>query len=69
MAINRSAISSESITVNTDAVIEILTTAPSLNTLLSTPEPPGKLIGYYNGITDSVELFVVDNSGIRLLRI
>ena len=69
MTINRSAISSESITVNTDAVIEIRSVAPSLTTLLSPPETPGKLIGYYNGVTDSVELFVVDNSGIRLLRV
>jgi hypothetical protein len=70
MAINRVSLTSESITTNTDAVIEIrYENAPGDFEQFATPEPPGKLIGYYNGASGTVDLRVVDGSGLRLLRI
>lgn len=60
---------SESITTNTDAVIEMVYIEPDPSVLLSPAQTPGKLFGYYNGILDAVQLFIVDSSGLRLLRI
>ena len=60
---------SESITTNTEAVIEILYNQPDPNQLLDVPLTPGKLVGVFNGAQGIVSLYVVDNSGLRLLRI
>lgn len=60
---------SESVTTNTDAVIEIVYAEPDPTVLLSPAQTPGKLLGYYNGLLDAVQLFIVDSSGLRLLRI
>ena len=68
MTINRISISSQSIKENTEAVIEIKTTQPSTIDTLAQAETPGKLIGYYDAISDRVNLYVVDRSGFRLLR-
>lgn len=66
MAINRVSISSQSITENTNAIIQVLYTRPPSG-LLDPPQTPGKLVGYYNGATGFMELYVIDNSGTRLL--
>jgi hypothetical protein len=67
MAINRTSLSSQSIQTNTDSVIEIVYTRPDVNSVLQTPEVPGKLLGFYNGSTGFVELYVIDKSGLRYL--
>ena len=70
MGINRVSFTSESITTNTDAVIEIRYEEPPTDfEQLPAEEPPGKLIGYYNGITGFVDLRVVSGSGLTLLRV
>jgi len=69
MAINRTSLSSESIETNTNAVIEVLYAAPNLNTELDPPQPPGKIIGYYNGSIDKVQLYVVRPDGLYLNKI
>ena len=69
MAINPVSMTSESIKTNTEAVIEIVYYQPDPNTLLPVAETPGKLIGSFNGSQGIVNLYVVDNSGLRLLRI
>lgn len=69
MAINRSSITAQPITENTDSIIEMKDTKPDRFGVIDPPETPGKLIGYYNGSFDFVELYVVSGSGTRLLRI
>jgi hypothetical protein len=69
MAINRVSIGSQSIKTNTDSVIEILYTEPDVNALIDPPDTPGKLVGYYDGNSDSVRLFIIDNSGLRYLKV
>jgi hypothetical protein len=70
MAIERSTISSVSI-LNTaiPTVLEILATEPPVSGILPSARPPGQLLGYYNGTTDTVDLYIVSNTGLRLLRV
>lgn len=67
MGINRTSITSESITTNTNVVIEMLQAVPDLDELLDPLDTPGKLYGFYNGATGFVELYIVDKSGSQLL--
>jgi hypothetical protein len=67
MSINPTSISSQSIKENTDAVIEMYYTKPSLTETFDPPEVPGKIIGYYNGATGFMELYVFNRSGTKLL--
>ena len=69
MAINRSSLSAQSISENTDSVIEIRDSRPRPDITLDPPDVPGRLIGYFNGATGFVELYVVSGSGLNLLRI
>ena len=70
MTINRVSLTSQSITENTNAVIDIrYTVPPGVFEQLDSPEPPGKLIGYYDGTNNTVGLYVVDDSGLGLLGI
>ena len=69
MAINRVSLTSSSITENTDSIIEIRTTRPDPNGFIDPPDVPGRIIGYYNGSTDRVELYIVAPSGTSLLRV
>lgn len=69
MAINRSSLSSQSISDNTESIIEIRESRPNTDTFLDPPDVPGRLIGYFNGSTGFVELYVVSGSGLNLLRI
>ena len=69
MAINSVSMTSQSVTENTDAVIEVRYVEPPLpEVLMDPPETPGKLIAYYNGVDDTTSLYIVDRSGLRLLR-
>ena len=69
MAVNRSFISTQDISQVTNATIEIVATRPDMNTLISPPETPNRMVGYYNGIGDFVELYVVDAIGLRWIRV
>lgn len=69
MAINRVSMTAESVQENTDAIIEVRYTEPPAGVLLDVPEVPNKLIGYYDGNYDVVRLYIVDDSGLRLLRL
>ena len=69
MAINRTSITSELIQESTDSVIEIRATRPDTSANLNPPDVPGRLIGYYNGASGFVELYVVSSTGNKLLRI
>lgn len=67
MAISPNSISSQSIQDNTNVVIDMLSAPPDLNEVLSPLDTPGKLYGFYNGVTGFVELYVIDKSGSRFL--
>jgi hypothetical protein len=69
MAINRSFVSTQDISQVTNATVEIVATRPDMNNLIDPPETPNRMIGYYNGLGDFVELYVVDASGLRWIRV
>lgn len=69
MAINRSSLTSQSISENTESIIEIRDSKPNPEVALDPPDIPGRVIGYFNGATGFVELYVVSGSGLNLLRI
>jgi len=50
-------------------IIEMRGDEPSTTTNLDPPQPPGKMIGYYNGSTGFVELYIVSANGLRLLAV
>ena len=69
MAINPVSMTSQSLTTNTQAIIEVVYAEPNLNVLLDPPATPGRLLGFFNGVSGVVNLYMVDNSGLRLLRV
>ena len=70
MAINRVSITSESITTNTEAVIEVVYSGPPFpEDILDPPQTPGKLVAYYDGADDTTSLYIVSKSGLRLLQL
>ena len=69
MAINPVSMTSESTTTNTDAVIQVVYSEPNLAILLDPPDIPGRMLGFFNGSTGVINLYMVDNSGLRLLRV
>jgi hypothetical protein len=69
MTINRSSITSQAISSNTESIIQVLEQRPRTEAVLDPPGIPGQLIGYYNGASGFVELYVVSGSGLNLLRI
>jgi hypothetical protein len=69
MPINPTQLAAAPITENFDVTVEFLATRPSTTEYQSTPDTPNKLYAYYDSITDYVELYVVDKSGYRYLRV
>jgi hypothetical protein len=69
MAINRSFISTQEISDTKTAVIEIVTARPDTTTAINPPETPRRLVGYYSAESDSVELYVADEAGLRWIRV
>ena len=68
MAINPASFSSQPIYENTDVTLEVIKgQAPLPEQLLDPPQLPGKLFAYYNGANDTVRLYIVNGSGLRLL--
>ena len=69
MAINRSSVSTNSVENYNGNTIEMLSSEPPSNGALSAYMQPGQLVGYYNGVSDVVQLFVVSGSGFRIMRV
>jgi hypothetical protein len=69
MAINPSSLTSQAISANTDTTIELVFVEPEIRFPLDPPQPPGKMIAFYNGATDLMTLYVVGYSGTRLYRV
>lgn len=71
MAINRSSITTQSITENNDIAINLLALPPDTGSLeglyLDPPVTPNILHGFYNVATGTVQLFVTDAQGRRYL--
>ena len=69
MAINRSSLSAQDIATNYDVAIELVTTRPDVNEVLTTAVAPGVMVGFYNNALGVVELYVTDPSGLRYIRV
>ena len=72
MAINRSSISSQSITENYDVAINMSAIPVDQSTAeiyLDPPVTPNILHGFYNSATGTVQLFVTDPQGRRYVPI
>ena len=69
MAINRSSISAQVIRENTDVAIEMKAIRPDTSVFFSSPVAPNILSGYYDAFADQVELYIIDPSGNRYVRI
>jgi hypothetical protein len=69
MAINPPQIGSSSIKTNYDFSIEILTQRPYPGVAFTPNRPVGQVVGYYDPSSDSVELYIVNQSGNKFLRI
>lgn len=69
MAINRSSIASTPLNQSTDVAIQMLATRPDVNEVFTTLVEPNILVGYYNGFTQRVELYVTNAAGNRYLRV
>jgi hypothetical protein len=68
MTINRSFISTEPASEALTR-IEIVAQRPSTDVLNDPPETPLRIVGYYNQQLNAVELYVVDRSGLRWIRV
>lgn len=68
MAINRSFISTEAANTALTAV-EMVSFRPDTETLNDPLETPYRIVGYYSLQFDAVELYVVDPSGLRWIRV
>ena len=69
MAINGNYLASQSVKTNTTIVIEMLSSRPVLGAVFTPARPAGQLCGYYDAVSGRVELYVVNASGIRFLRV
>ena len=69
MAINRSLIQSAEINEVTDVAIQIVSTRPSPDYIDYQAGTPNTLVGYYDASTDSVELYIRDSTGYRLIKL
>lgn len=54
---------------DTSVTILMLNERPDTTQDLATPLKPGQIVGYYNAVIDAVELFTIDRTGYRYLRI
>lgn len=69
MAFNLPYIGSQSYEDSTDVRILLLSSRPDLTSDMLTPLNPGQLVGYYNPTVDAVELYSVDSTGYRYIRV
>lgn len=69
MAINKSYISTNPTERYGGSVIEMLASQPPVSGILDQPMAPGRMVGYYDGNSDTVFLYVVSGSGLRVVRV
>lgn len=68
MPINNSNIAAQSIRQNHDIAIRMLPTAPT-GEYLDVEQIPNTLCGFYNAALDRVQLYVIDATGRRYVRV
>lgn len=71
MGITSGHIGTKSIATNTKVVIEMLAERPKYSVAISDgiKREPGQIVGFFNGTTGTVELFCIDNTGVKALKI
>lgn len=69
MAINGTSLSAQSIHQNIDITIQMLPTLPDTTKYLDTPVTPNIMVGFYNDVTDTVQLYVTDRLGRRYIKV
>ena len=69
MAINGNLITSKAVEDNNAIVIEMLGTRPLVGSAFTPARKPGQLCGYYDATNQRVELYMVNASGIRFVRV
>lgn len=69
MAINKSYVATAEVTEYGASTIKVLSERPPASGALSNPMTPGQMVGYYDGISDTVLLYVVSGGGYRLLKV
>lgn len=69
MAINKSSVSTNTVEKYNGNTVQMLTSKPPVNGVLTQALKPDQLVGYYNGNSDTVVLYVVSGSGLRLIRV
>lgn len=69
MAINRNSFTATSIKEFNELTIQMVHTLPDTTKFLDTPVTPNIIVGYYNDLTDTVQLYVTDRSGLRYIKV
>lgn len=69
MAINPSQFGATPVDQNYDVAVQMLAQRPEANRPQETADTPNKLVGYYDPFSDRVELYIVDDTGFRYLKI
>ena len=69
MVINTPSIGSNPIQDNPEMIIGFLPERPQLGNFFAPAQTPSKMVGYYDPVTDRVELYVVDARGTKYLRV
>jgi len=71
MPITPGHIGTKSIADNTKVVIEMLNSRPSYGVPFEdgVRRQPGQIVGFFNGTTGTVELYCVDNTGRKAIKV
>lgn len=71
MGIQSGHIGTQSIASDVKVVLEILPFRPAYGVAFpdGIKRLPGQLVGFFNGTTGTVELYMVDNTGIKALKV
>ena len=69
MAINPTAVGSQSILDSTLFSVENLSTQPVAGEVFTPSRPPGQLVTFFNGGTQRFELYCVNSAGNRFYRV
>jgi hypothetical protein len=69
MAIQSSSIASQSVNTNKLVVIEMLAERPVPGANFTPQRPSGQICGYYDYVTNAVELYIVAAGGFSFVRV
>ena len=65
--VNPAQLGAQDIRATVDVTLELVLVRPDTSVILTTPDIPGRLFGYYDPAFDTVRLYVIDRSGFRIL--